>query len=262
MPPSSMLDGIPEPLWRRVRDASARVLVLDYDGTIAPLRDRREDAATPPEVRARLERVRDAAGTALAIVSGRPVHELDARLSALGVPLHGTHGTEWKRPGTPITRAAIPPDAELALERAWTDAYAWAEGASLERKHGAIVLHARALPEPERTARLHACARAWAPLAGGGALRFDRGESSAELRMRAPHKGVVVRALLADAPPDALGVCVGDDLTDEDMFEAVRAHGFGVRIGPPGVTTLAEGRLPGSRALPAFLDRWLAETNR
>ena len=54
MPPSDMLDGIPEPLWRRVRAASARVLLLDYDGTIAPLRARREDAATPPEVRARL----------------------------------------------------------------------------------------------------------------------------------------------------------------------------------------------------------------
>ena len=261
MPPSDMLDGIPEPLWRRVRAASARVLLLDYDGTIAPLRARREDAATPPEVRARLERVRDSGATSLAIVSGRPLHELEERLAGLGVALYGTHGTEWKRPGEREGRAVLPADDARALADAYARARAWTDGPMLERKHGAIVLHARTLPATERSAMLDACEATWAAFARGGTLRFDRGEASAELRVRAPHKGMVVRERLTVAPEGAIGVFVGDDVTDEDAFEAVRAHGFGVRVGDEHATTFAEGRLPGAEAMTAFLDRWLETTN-
>lgn len=255
-----MPDDIPEALWRRVRDARERVLMLDFDGTLAPLRARREDAAVPLEVRALLDRVRDSGRTRLAIVSGRPASELAERLPGFGVPLFGVHGAEWKLPDGSEARVPLEEGVESALARAAERAHEWAGAAHLERKHGALVLHARHLPPRERDALLDSCTRAWSPLARDGALRFDRGAASAELRASAAHKGAAVRALRELAPAGALGVFVGDDLTDEDGFEAVRDWGFGVRVGPGTLPTRAQARLPVFEAVPGFLERWLATT--
>lgn len=260
MSPSDIADGIPDALWRRVRDACERVLMLDFDGTLAPLRPRPEDAAVPPEVRALLDRIHDDGHTRLAIVSGRPAAELAERLSGLRVPIFGAHGAEWTLPDGTAARVPLASEVVRALALAAERADEWAGAAHVERKHGALVVHARHLAGPERDALLDSCTRAWAPLAQHGALRFDRGAASAELRASAVHKGVAVRALRERAPAGALGVFVGDDLTDEDAFEAVRDWGFGVRVGPRGKPTYAQARLPECEAVPGFLARWLAAT--
>jgi trehalose-6-phosphatase len=55
-------------------------------------------------------------------------------------------------------------------------------------------------------------------------------------------------------------VFVGDDVTDEDAFEAVREWGFGVRVGDPAASSIAQGRLPSSDAVPEFLAEWARVT--
>jgi trehalose 6-phosphate phosphatase len=260
MPPSSMLDGIPEQLWYRVQRARGCVLMLDFDGTIAPLHARRGAAAAPAQTRELLEQVRDSGSTRLAVVSGRPVHDLAARLPGLGVALFGVHGTEWLQPDGRKAHAPLEEHARRLLARAYASALTWADSSRIERKRGAIVLHTRDLPTDERAALHDACASAWGRLTSDRALRLDLGEGSAELRVRVPDKGTVVRTLHADSSPGVLGVFVGDDLTDEDGFAAVGEWGFGVRVGPPGASTLAQAWLPGSEAMPEFLERWLDAT--
>src|SRR6516225_3975371 len=88
------IDGIPARLWTRVSCAPHRLLMLDYDGTLAPFRVARGQAAPPARVLKRLGRLARAAHTRVAVVSGRPIDELDPLLGALPIALFGEHGWE------------------------------------------------------------------------------------------------------------------------------------------------------------------------
>ena len=88
------VSGVPD-FWERARHASHRLLALDYDGTLAPFRIRREEAVPLPGVMEALTGIRNRGDTTLAILSGRPARDV---LGFIGRSLHvaiiGSHGWE------------------------------------------------------------------------------------------------------------------------------------------------------------------------
>ncbi len=66
--------------WSRLATCPAALLTLDYDGTLAPFRTRRDDAVPYPGVAALLNRIRSEASTQVMLLSGRPPHEVTALL--------------------------------------------------------------------------------------------------------------------------------------------------------------------------------------
>jgi trehalose-phosphatase len=255
-----LLIGIPAALWRMVVLARRRLLMLDYDGTLAPLTLERSEALPEPRSLDLLKRIAESDHTSIAIVSGRPLREIEAQLGTLRATFVGEHGWEWRGPNGELVRKPLDETLLHALEAAERIAASngWSE--LIERKRSAIVLHTRALAKPEALEIEERCLSAWGRLAGEARMTLDRIDGGIELRAGDPNKGTVVLSLMSQVGLGALGVFVGDDVTDEDAFDAVKDWGFGVRVGDTEAPSIAQGRLPSSDAVPEFLEEWLRLT--
>lgn len=248
--------GIPAQLWRRVALAPHRLLMLDYDGTLAPFALERDRALPSPRSLESLRAIAGAPGTTLAIVSGRPVEALVALVGPLAVTLVGEHGWETRGAEGGIERRPVPGSVAAVLDRAEQSARGSGWARRLERKRSGLVLHTRGLEDREAHEVEERCALAWGPLTAPGLVRLDRIDGGLELRAAGCDKGAAAVTLLSQEAAGTLAVFVGDDTTDEDAFAAVSDRGFGVRVGQPSPRTRASAWLPSWEAVPAFLEEW------
>jgi trehalose 6-phosphate phosphatase len=212
------------------RDVLSRgALLLDFDGTLVDIAPAPSLVVVPAALGAALATlVRRLAG-AVAVVSGRPVAEIDGFLAPLLLPVAGEHGAALRLPPetTPRRPAGLPavPDAWRRAAEAWAAAM---PGVLVEEKHSGLVLHYRRAPEAGQPLR-----EALATLVGASDA-FEVMEASAawEVRPRGIDKGKAVRALMTE--PGFAGrrpIFIGDDVTDEDGMAAARAlGGVGLRV--------------------------------
>lgn len=248
---------IPAFLWQRAMEAPHRLLMADYDGTLAPFRtDRRE--AVPLNLSISLLRaIARSKDTTVAIISGRPVRELEAFTGGLEVTLVGENGWEEKSPDGLIVRHPLKCELDEALRRASTAAASRLWGWRLERKRAARMLHTRGLSDADAAEVRRACEDLWRPEASAAGLDLVHLNGGIELRAPGRNKGTAARDLLAQSPAGTYAVHIGDDEADEDAFRVILDHGCGIRIGDPSVPSIAQGRLASWIDLPFFLKKWL-----
>lgn len=219
----------PEGFFRRLANAPSRVLVLDYDGTLAPFKVDRDRAIPYPGVREAIRRVTDA-GTRVVLVSGRTISDLQP-LIALDTPVEmwGTHGWERLHRDGQWEGIAPAPDVADALAKGRQLAVERTADRRVETKTASVATHVRGLPDREAAAVLDSIRAAWRPLEGDGlALReFDGG---LELRALGRDKGTALNEVLKDEPSDAAIAYLGDDLTDEDAFRSLHGRGLSVLV--------------------------------
>ena len=250
------LAGIPSLLWRAVALADRRLLATDYDGTLAPFQIERRDALPDPRALAALERLARGTGTRVAVVSGRPLGDLVRFLGSLPAHLVGEHGWDERTTDGDFVCHPLPPVVAEALGSARVRALESAEAARIEEKRASLVLHTRGMAADDSSALEAAVSRHWLPLTSHGALRLDQIDGGLELRAIQRDKGKAVAALIAAEAQGTLTVFVGDDVTDEDGFEAAAASGFGVRVGREDRPTNAAGQLPDIPAVADFFEEW------
>src|SRR5262245_4511114 len=236
------------------------VLLMDYDGTLAPFDEKPERAHPYPEVANALEQLIEAGRTRVVIVSGRELNDLLPLLPFRRRPeIWGSHG--WQRLLPDGRLLAREPDAAVrdkldAAERLARDLVL--KGARLERKAASVALHWRGLP-PEIAADVHAAARnSWESLAKGGAVELMDFDGGLELRAMGHNKHDAVKTVLSETPGDSLVAYLGDDVTDEDAFSAIKARGLAVLVRPEPRATRADLWIQPPRELVDFLDRWRA----
>lgn len=230
--------------WRR---SGRLVLLLDFDGTLAPIVDRPGDAAMPPATREALTRVMRLPGAAVAVVSGRALADVRARANIDGITYAGNHGMEISGPGVHrVHPGAVAARRDLQrAHAALTDAVADVSGAWVEDKGLTLSVHVR-MAQRDRVPALRCRVRdVVEPLA---ALQLAEGKEVLEVRPRDGwNKGDAVLWLLVtmDVPPGAPVLYLGDDRTDEDAFTALRdsGRGDGVVIGEHAVDTAATSQL-------------------
>jgi trehalose 6-phosphate phosphatase len=206
--------------WRRT---GRLVLLLDFDGTLAPIVDRPELAAMPDDTRRALERLMAMPRVEVAVVSGRGLADVRERAAIPGIAYAGNHGMEIHGPG--VDR--IHPEAAAArpvLERAAAGletAIAAIPGAFVEDKELTLSVHFRLAPR-ERLGELHEIIhRVVDPLPG---VHVTEGKQVIEVRPNVDwNKGKAVLFLLDQMrPPSGAPVLyLGDDRTDEDAFRAL-----------------------------------------
>lgn len=255
-----VLGEIPAQLWRMLVVAHERQLMLDYDGTLAPFTMDRHAARPLPRVIALLRRIAATPRTGVAIVSGRPVRELEELAGPTAALLVGEHGWEWRYPNGVLVQQALDPVAASAIEAATRAAREKGWSRFVERKRAAVVLHTRSLAADAARELEDRCVERWEHLAVAALLTLDRIDGGVELRARRRNKGTVVQSIRWRSTRGALGVFVGDDATDEDAFDAVREWGVGIRVGMGNQASAALGRLRSTDAVPAFLEEWLRLT--
>lgn len=226
-------------------------LFLDFDGTLVDIAPTPGAIRVPDRLPPLLGALGETLGGALAIVTGRPIAEIDRFLGAAVPAVAGLHGFERRGPDGAIHRPDLPDDA-LADARARLGGFAADRpGLLVEDKTHALALHYRLAPALEESCRdvMAAIAR---DLAG---WQLVAGKFVFEIRPRGATKGAAIDAFMAEAPfRGRMPVFCGDDTTDEDGFAAVNARsGVSVRVGP-GAATRAEFRVG---TVAGLLD-WLA----
>jgi trehalose 6-phosphate phosphatase len=190
-------------------------LFLDFDGVLAPIVARPDDAAPPPETRAELERL---AGRyrLVAVVSGRPSADVRERLGVEGVVIVGTHGLEL-HPEAETWRAVM---HEIATGASWPPEQTEDKGLSVTFHYREHADEAEAVGELELLA---------AQLEEGGLVtRFGR----KVLEVLPPidaNKGTAVRRLVEESGLTR-ALVAGDDTTDLDAFRAVGDLELKVRV--------------------------------
>lgn len=208
--------GVIEPFaWSRT------LLAFDYDGTLAPIVERPEEAAIRAATRRLLTRV--AALYPCVVISGRAIHDVSARVASLGLRgVVGNHGLEpWKatkrihrrvREWRPLFERAL--DGESGVE--------------LEDKSYSLAVHYRRSRRKKRVRRLVEEAAA-----GLDKVRLIGGiEVINIVPADAPHKGIALERERRRLGCDT-AIYVGDDETDEDVF-ALDQPGrlLSIRVGP------------------------------
>jgi trehalose-phosphatase len=233
------------------------LLLLDYDGTLAPFTPRRDEARPYPGVIDVLARLPETGSGRFAVVTGRPAATAAAFLApARPSAVWGCHGAERLVPGQPSPLGpATAPETRAALDRAMALALSAAGGEALESKPAGLALHWRGVPAQAREALEARVGPAWAELARQSGLALHSFDGGLELRLPGFHKGLAVTAMARDNPHSTL-VYVGDDLTDEDAFQALGPGGVGVLAGRHDRPSAARYALTPPEELLRFLAAW------
>jgi trehalose-phosphatase len=197
---------------------------LDYDGTLTPIVDDPDAALIPPATRATITALADA--TLVAIVSGRDLDDVRDKVGVPGIAYAGSHGFDILHPDGTRHQLATAHEAVLdEAERVLLERLADVPGARVERKRFAIAVHDRQVSDATVRERIAATVREVGD--AHDELRVTGGKRIHELRPAIDwDKGRAIDALLVELDAtDRVPVYLGDDLTDEDGFRAVVAHG-------------------------------------
>jgi trehalose-phosphatase len=223
--PKLFARGWPE-IVRRLRGARRLLLMLDFDGTLTPLRERPRSVQLARSARALLGRLARRPNTTVWVISGRSLADLRGRVHVPGVHCLGVHGWE----GLPGARMDARSRRTLRrARRALRGGVAFLPKIRMEDKHISFAVHYRGASPPAVRRARRALRETLRPYAES--LRVLEGKKVWEVLPRAiKGKGAAVRALLA-RHPSALPVYIGDDTTDEEAFRVLR-RGITIRVGP------------------------------
>ncbi|MGI9409354.1 MAG: trehalose-phosphatase [Hyphomicrobiaceae bacterium] len=204
-------------------------LFLDFDGTLAEIVARPEEARVTPEVLAGLHRLFDVLDGALAIITGRDIASIDLLLAPHVLPVSGVHGFEMRAPSGEIDTLDVDYSALATVERELRSFADQNPGLLIESKPASVALHYRARPELEQSS-LQVAERA---IPEGARLKLLRGKMVVEIKAHAGNKGTAVESFMRLRPfAGRVPVFIGDDTTDEAAFvEINRRHGVSIKVG-------------------------------
>ena len=216
----------------RLASTERLLVALDFDGTLAPLVDRPEDARATDRSRAAIERLAAADDTRVAIVSGRALESLGEVASPPdGTLLSGSHGVELQLDPAGVTIDLR--DSELAkLERLSSHRRGGRGGCRRRvdraQARGPRPAHARGSARPPaRRCSTSARDKVEAELLG---ITVRTGKAVLEFAVRSSDKGESLTRLRQHVGATAT-IYVGDDVTDEDAFAALDDDDVGVKVG-------------------------------
>jgi trehalose 6-phosphate phosphatase len=242
----------------RLGTAPSSILLLDYDGTLAPFQTRRDQAYPYPGVVCILESIMQCGKTRVIVITGRPVSEVQALLSPLSnFEIWGAHGLEHLLADGTYRQAAIASDVSKGL----AEAEQWLKTSGLssrsEVKPGGVAVHWRGLSDAEIEKVRASTRKGWGALAKHPGLKLLDFEGGLELRAAHPDKGDAIAEILRDLDPNVQIAFLGDDLTDEDGFRVLGDRGLSVLVRSEYRETNAKAWLRPPDELVAFFEQWM-----
>jgi trehalose-phosphatase len=245
---------------------SPLALLLDVDGTLAPIAPRPEYASVPNDTRQVLADLTATPNVRVVVISGRSADDARRLVDVPGVWIVGNHGIEVAPPGeTPTARDAVAGYADAIAEaasRASSIAYSL-PGVIVENKRWTLSVHYRLAHQsviPSLSARIAAIAKELGLALTGGKevlelrppVEIDKGTAA-----------ILVAEDLGALADSASILCAGDDRTDEDMFRAFRSrqpHAMTVWVGPESAVdrTTAQFYVPDTAAMCELLEAILS----
>jgi trehalose-phosphatase len=243
-------------LDRELGEGAGLVAILDYDGTLTPIVSSPAAAVLAPSVRATLARLAASDRARLAILSGRGLADLRARVALEGVVYGGCHGLEIAGRQLRFRHPRAHRAGVAATERALAAALPSMPGARLECKGLAVSLHYRQVRPSRRRAVREIAEQV---LARRPDLALVAGHMVFDFLPRVGwDKGTAARWMVSRMVQSlparrAVVVYAGDDASDEMAFAALRGRALTIRVGAR--PTAAEFRVRGVRDVQALLHR-------
>jgi trehalose-phosphatase len=229
---------------------------LDYDGTLTPIVPHPEDAHLSTRMRDILRRL--ARHCTVAVVSGRDLADVRQRVQLEQLIYAGSHGFDIFGPSglhleNPEARQHEP--ALSQAEAKLRNQTAALPGSQIERKKFSIAIHVRNVATPDLP-KVESMVDAVAAEHPG--LRKSHGKKVFELQPDIDwHKGHAVLWLLQTLKlndSDLLPLYLGDDLTDEDAFQALQGRGVGIVVRDEPRPTAASYALANTAEVGVFLE--------
>jgi trehalose 6-phosphate phosphatase len=225
---------------------------LDIDGTLLDIAETPDAAEAGRREKSLVRKLHEAAGGALALVSGRSLAAIDELFAPLKVAAAGQHGVERRDARGRVHRGSYPRDPLRRAAEAVRDFAAAHDGLVFEDKGASFALHYRLAPALEDAA-LSVVRKAAASL--GDWVEVQLGKMVIELKPAGRDKGMAIAEFLKEEPfVGRMPVFIGDDVTDEDGFRVVnRAGGHSIKVGEG--KTAAQWQVEDPAAARAWLQR-------
>lgn len=253
-------EGAParEKFWDTLKASPRWLLLLDYDGTLAPFHVDRMKAEPYPGVVERLDPILSLPNGRVVVISGRQIEDLKQLLRLKQpVEIWGSHGREHLLHDGQYRLVDLTSDERRVVDAVTAGMQERGWGDRLEHKPTAIAVHWRGLPESQQNELREAAEKLYTAASPPETLELMPFESGVELRSRSRTKGQVVAEVLAEEPGDIPTAFLGDDWTDEDGFAELVGRGLGILVRPETRESYAEYHLTPPEELLRFLDEWL-----
>jgi trehalose 6-phosphate phosphatase len=231
-------------------------LLLDIDGTILDFAPTPSQVKVPAALSATLTKLLHRTKGALALVSGRPLADIDRIFAPLKLPAIGGHGAEIRRaPDSPATHPPLSIDTQLKEQLI----AAAGEGILVEDKGYSIALHYRLAPG--RGGALREAVSAIVAEHPDSGVEVLPGKWVIEVKPERFTKGTGIRNLMNNPPfRGRIPFFIGDDVTDEAAFAVLpQFEGIGYSVGRPFKG--AAGIFDDALAVRDWLDRVLEGTS-
>jgi trehalose 6-phosphate phosphatase len=244
--------------FREVAAAPKRVLVVDYDGTIAPFCADRDRAFPYPEIPQLLCRILTTCNTRVIMLSGRAAHRIVPLLGMDPAPeMWGCHGlerihTDGRYQGVNITDDALDglAEAEILLEE---------EGLveHIDISPSSVAVHWRGLPPHSLLSVRTKAYRVLNAIAACSSLVVVDFDGGVEIRVPSGCRGDAMRSILSEIDADVPIAYLGDDTPDEEAFRILNGRGLSVLVNAKHRFTAAQLWLRPPGQLVAFFNSWI-----
>lgn len=220
-------------IGRRFKAAKNRLFVLDYDGTLVPFADTPSAAQPDVELLEMLDRLSAHPENKVVILSGRDRNTLDRWLGHLNLMLVAEHGgwmreergEAWRATITPKKngwKKDIRPIFELFVDRI--------PASFMEEKDFSLVWHYRQANEESASLAAKELLDTLSNFSRNLGIQVLPGNKAIEVRNVGISKGAFFSSFLSPALPEFI-LAVGDDWTDEDLFEALPEAAYSIKVG-------------------------------
>lgn len=220
-----------EETYRQFSDADRRLLLLDYDGTLAPFTKLPEEAKPGSSELALLAALCREPKNRVVIISGRDKDTLEQWLGHLPLDIVAEHGAYYRCQNGPWQAIEQPdsswkdmirPILELSVDRT--------PGSFIEEKNSALVWHFRKSDPDLAKLRIEELKDTLVMMATNLNIGVYEGNKIIEVKPVSINKGQAVRRWLTEQDWPFV-FCAGDDYTDEDMFAVLPESGISCKIG-------------------------------
>lgn len=244
-----------ENMVKEFEQAGKRCILLDYDGTLTPYQKIPTLAVPSPELLDLLEQLTRDETNEIVVISGRDTETLEKWLGHLAINLVSEHGAcmrikneEWQSQATssPEWKDEIRPLLRVFVTRC--------AGSFIEEKKNTIAWHYRNTNPDLGFIRSRELYNNLQQLTTNTPLQVIDGNKVIEVRMIGVDKGATALNILARINPDFI-LCIGDDVTDEDMFRALKDKAYTIKIGSGN--TVAQYKILQQRDVLPLLRRFI-----
>ena len=244
--------------FEKLKVAKNRILMLDYDGTLSPFTPDRENAYPYPGIREILDSIIESGNTRLIIISGRQLGVLEGLLGLKNKPeMWGCHGAEHYTTENGYSAIQHPESTKRFLNSIsqWVEENQLKD--RLEIKPFGLAFHWRGLENNIQKEIATKVEAVWKSQLKDFDLEMKSFDGGLEIRNRKVSKSKAVSTILDGYQGGCTAAYLGDDLTDEDAFNAIGDRGLKILVRLEPRETAADIIMSPPEELYGFLTHWL-----